>query len=374
MKLKVRANVRDYQRDSYLGESSDLNGDFTPIDCSLGYAQWGTSLLAATAHSDFDPQCLSAYPEDMFFEKTLKPLLLDRFRVTGVEPSQIFFGHGSFNLAERIIHKLVEPTNMLGVGPQFNEIPSEFVAAGGNYNPIEIEGPDYGFPVTKIASALASGLPSLLYLDNPNNPLGYLISLEDIMLLAKTAAEFGTIVMVDEAYGDFVEDRFSAIHLVEQLPNLVVIRSFSKCLGLAAERIGYAFMSKELAKVYTALDVPFEPGLYAAQLAAATLQDKSFLKGIREEVKKVKATLSSTLETLGFTILPSHPAVSIMTLHSSIDNVVEKLASVGISVEPGSCFSTTHMGWNDHFCRIRVVRAGEEQELIKRLETLAGKS
>jgi histidinol-phosphate aminotransferase len=367
----VRNNVLEYQRDTYLGSAIKLNPRFAVIDCATGFSQWGVSALAIQAHKDFDPRALAAYPE-LQYDKLLKPVIMERFKVVGLREDCLFFGHGSFNLAERLIHKMIKPSCMLGPGPQFNEIPSEFVAAGGRYHPVPIDPTSTDpFPVEDLEQLLEMEDASVLYIDNPNNPLGYLVELPVIARLVKAAEKRDIIVIVDEAYGDFVADDKSAAHLVPEFRNLVVIRSFSKALGLAAARVGYMFLSEELASYYRQLDVPFEPSLYPATLAQATIKDGAFIEGIRAVVARTKERVTHSFLRHGWDVLASHRATSILTVHRDGSNVVEELASIGISVEPGSAFKATHSQWDDSYCRVRIPPEDQIEELDQRLALLS---
>ncbi len=77
--------------------------------------------------------------------------------------------------------------------------------------------------------------PKLIYLVSPNNPIGYKVKAEDIEVLLEQFPD--TIVVVDEAYVEFAGD--SCCQLIQEYPNLIVVRSFSKAFGLAGLRIGY---------------------------------------------------------------------------------------------------------------------------------------
>lgn len=368
----VRSNVQGYARDSYLGAVAPvLSEEFPLIDCATGFAQWGLSPRAIQAHRDFDPTTLSAYPE-LTYDRLLKPAILEKFGVSGLSADQIFLGHGSFNLAERLIHKFIQPSRMIGPGPQFNEIPSEFVAAGGEYLPVPISQADYLFPLEELRRELNPRV-SLLYIDNPNNPLGRLIGLREIEVLVQAAEASGTIVLIDEAYGDFVPDSFSAAHLVSRFNNLAVIRSFSKMLGLAAARVGYMFLSKELAAGYRPLDVPFEPSLYSATLASATIGDSGFIAGIRRSVAATKKTVVEKFLEFGVEVLPTHGVTSILTVRIQGDNLPEAFASVGVTIEPGSAFQKTHPGWDDSYCRVRVPNEESIASFCGRIEILANR-
>ena len=362
--LRLRTALQGYVRDTYLGNVPALNQSFAPINCSIGSSQWGVSKRAKEITISAEQNVV--YPE-LFYDRLLKPAILERFGVAELTNDLLFFGHGSFNLAERLIHKFIAPDIMLGVGPQFNEIPSEFVAAGGTYVPIGIRPPHYAFPLAELLDSVRSSV-SIVYIDNPNNPLGRMISAADMGKIAGKSVEHGVIVIVDEAYGDFVLDAESAAHLVLRYDNLVVLRSFSKCLGLAAARVGYMFMSRALAERYRPIDVPFEPALPSAMLAKATLDDRTFIERVRERSAATKSRLTPELIACGMSILPTHPATSILTLHHAERNVVEMMSEIGVSVEPGSAFRGTHSGWDDSYCRLRLPRESDVDEFVRRLK------
>ena len=89
---------------------------------------------------------------------------------------------------------------------------------------------------------------NVIYLDNPNNPTGKIIPLEEIEEVVKKAAELDIAVIVDEVYGDFMSKENSSISLINQYDNLLIVRSFSKGFGLAGLRIGYVILPKSFAR------------------------------------------------------------------------------------------------------------------------------
>ncbi len=270
MTLRIRASLLYYHRDSYVaaGYTHEGNaqgpgapdGPFAPdgggtIDCASGFVRFGAARVLETALRNIDPRAVSRYPE-VAHETLLKPAILERFRPEGLGPAQLFLGHGSFNLIERVIHKLLQADGMLGVGPQFSEVPSEFQEAGGSYQAFPLDEAGFRLPVAELEEALAGRPVSIVYVDNPNNPLGQLFDPADLERLAHACDRRGAVLLVDEAWGDYVDDAESAIHLAGRFPNVAVVRSFSKALGLAGERVGYMFLSEPLAKYYRQVDIP----------------------------------------------------------------------------------------------------------------------
>lgn len=369
--LQIRPHVGRYKRDSYLNKTPSLNPDLPSIDCAVGCSQWGMSSSVRRAHDSFDPNEVSAYSE-RYHRCVLVKAILDRFNISGLSEDQVFLGHGSFNLAERVIHKLVNPTLLLGVGPQFNEIPTEFVAADGKYEPIPRSSNDgFEFPMARVLDRIGKGLFSMVYIDNPNNPLGVMLDNSKLELIVAQAEKHGILVFIDEAYADFLPDECTAAHLVPFHSNLIVVRSLSKAHGLAALRVGYMWMSKEVAKFYKQLDVPFEPTLYSAVLGVAAMTDYAFMNELRETVRRSKKMAIAAFQDAELEILPSEPTVSIITVQRTGGDVCKEMDKVSILVERGSDFIQTHKGWNDGFCRIRMPAPQHMEEFCRRIRTLA---
>jgi histidinol-phosphate aminotransferase len=371
--MKIRKHLKEYRRDTYLSEeeTAKLNPSFVPIDCEVGYSPFGCSPLMLEKIKNTDFAAVAAYGE-MFYAKTLKPAILKKFAHANLKPKNIFFGHGSFNLAERVIHKFIEPTSMLGYGPQFNEVPSEMIAAGGEYVPITTNLKNFDFPLATIINELESDSHSVLYLDNPNNPTGNLLGLDIISELAKIAEKKGTVLLIDEAYGDFVNDQFSAFSLIRERKNLMVIRSFSKGLGLAAQRIGYMAVSDHLIDEcnFAQLDVPFEPSLISAIMAEYVLGDADYLQTIRQKSRKTKKIIVDTLLNARIEVLPTHPDVSILLAHKTDENLYAKFLSKAIKVENGAAYVQTNPIMDNSFVRIRVPSEDLLDDLIDRIKQM----
>jgi histidinol-phosphate aminotransferase len=372
----IRDVLRNYTRDTYirrtpLCDSCDGPEAFAGgiLDCATGIFEYDLSPRVARALCEFDVHRLDRYTP-YSIEVRLKQAILDRFRPAGVTEQQVFLGHGSFNLLERLIHKFLKPGMMAGVGPQFSEVPSEFEAAGGHYRQFLLIEPDASLPMNALERELGTDAWSVLYLDNPNNPLGRAFDPAQVEHLAAICDRTGTVLLVDEAFGDYLDDAASAIHLVPRYRNLIVVRSFSKALGLAGERIGYMFLSAELARVYREVDVPYEPGIVAQTLAIETLSDPAWMDRVRAEVRQAKKRIVEALSHTDVRVLPTHPDVAIMAIQRPGADLSCDLRQKGIVALPGSAFANTHPVWDDSFCRLRVMHGDQLDLLCARLRTL----
>ena len=162
----------------------------------------------------------------------------------------------------------------------------------------------------------------------------------------------------------------TAANLVGRHGNMIVVRSFSKALGLAGERVGYMFLSDNLARYYRQIDVPFEPGIVAATLAREALADTAWLARVRAEARSAKARIVEVARGAGLEVLATHPDVAILSLRSLSRNVVAELGRRGIRVLAGSSFTQTHPGWDDRYCRLRVVHGEQLEHLCRRIASL----
>jgi len=140
---------------------------------------------------------------------------------------------------------------------------------------------------------------SLVYICNPNNPTGTAVPSEALAAFLRSLPT-NVVAVVDEAYIDFVDATgvASVAPLVRQLPNLVVLRTFSKLHGLAGLRIGYGLVSEPLAKSVAdwMLVWPNSTGLAAA---SASLADTRFQKSTRAAIITDRQRVHAALDRLG---------------------------------------------------------------------------
>ena len=125
---------------------------------------------------------------------------------------------------------------------------------------------------------------ALTILCNPNAPSGTLVSLPEIVRLAQAVAG---ILVVDEAYVDFASSEgASAIPLISQLPNLIVLRSLSKSFSLAGMRIGLGFASPEIIAGMRKVRDSYNLDRLSIVAGAAALEDLAWMKRNRRRIQR----------------------------------------------------------------------------------------
>ena len=135
------------------------------------------------------------------------------------------------------------------------------------------------------------GKPNMVFLCSPNNPTGIIESKEMVTALLDICSKTGTLLLVDEAYGEFSD--WSAIELVEDNAPIVVTRTFSKAHGFAAGRLGYAVGAKRIVDGLKEVLLPYHldsfkqiAGITALKYQDEMMQRVQYLKSQRDQVSK----------------------------------------------------------------------------------------
>ena len=171
----------------------------------------------------------------------------------------------------------------------------------------------------------------LIFICNPNNPTGTLLDAEKLFDFIKKVPEH-VITVVDEAYIDWVSDESypSAIKMVEDGRNLIVLRTFSKIYGLAGCRVGYAIANAEVTECLGA--VAMGPNRIGAAGAAAALDDIEYYNAAKENNSTQREYLTREMEKLGITVVPSSTSFIYFAPHCDTKDCMDFLESQGVFI------------------------------------------
>ena len=244
--MKVKACLNYLARKSYVSlEPLNKRGEL--LDCSLGSNLFGVSHRVLDAAKEYDWSGVWRYPDPTYQDLKEK---ISRFWVeyADLDKRQIQIANGAVVVLERVNKIFVgSGAKVLGYSPQFTEYTTDVEACGGRYEAVLLDpGERFKFHVERLLAKISEDY-SLVYIDNPNNPTGQVISLSQVEEITRQASKKGVVVIIDEAYGDYMGKENSAVNLIDKYTNLIVVRSFSKGFGLAGLRIGYGIFSCELA-------------------------------------------------------------------------------------------------------------------------------
>ena len=218
----------------------------------------------------------------------------------GVAPSQIVLGAGSgelLKMAGLLAVTTASGAEVVASRPTYEELPVFAQTLGLKVNWIAPD-TDHRHDLPAMRAAITA-LTRLVYICNPNNPTGTAVTRDALETFIRSVP-VGCTVIVDEAYVDLVDQPGVATvaALVNDVPNVVVLRTFSKLHGLAGLRIGYAITPAQLAPSLAALSLtwPNSTGLAAA---IASFNDRAFLKATRAALTGDRARVHATLDRLG---------------------------------------------------------------------------
>jgi len=180
---------------------------------------------------------LRMYPEDE--EAKLRDKLTSYI---GVSAECLAISNAGDELIDRIIRLFIQKGDVaISFAPSFAIPRLCMKRQEGEYITVPLKG-DFQLDVPAMLAKF-SEKTRLLYLCSPNNPTSNQMKPRDIETLIKA---FPGIVILDEAYGEFAE--YSFVPRIQEFPNVVILRTFSKAFGLAMLRLGYAVANPELAK------------------------------------------------------------------------------------------------------------------------------
>ena len=197
----------------------------------------------------------------------------------------------------------------------------------------------YGFDVDGMLAALTPRT-KMVFLCNPNNPTGTAVGRRDFLRLLEGVPE-EVLLVSDEAYMEFADDpEFpDTVPLVARHPNLVVLRTFSKILGLAGLRIGYAAAHPDLVALALRVREPYASNALALAGALAALDDREFLERSKRTVAAERRRMGDLLASRGVRFVPSQSNFLLVLPDREADGVAEALMARGVLVR-----SLSHQG------------------------------
>ena len=341
----LREYFQRYQITDYLGPA--VIGD-VKFDCALGTNPYLDTQIVEDC-LERATWTVNAYEFSAYDPLRDRLLAYWRGTVPGLDRRNLAFGAGTFGLIRDTCTFTLDRGGMAwGYAPQFPRIESEVRLRRARYGWVSMEPPlkkaveqagvrtsgnrpkkvveqaprggnadttvsstdaqPYRFDADRLLARLPEPV-DLVYLDSPNNPTGQVIPLADIARITARARDLDAIVLVDEAYGDYVDQGRSAINLVPLFDNLAVIRSASKFWGLPNHRIGYVVAHPGLIELYDKVTAPFPFTDFSARVFTYLLDRADEVERSRELVRRAKTELMALPG-----VLTTDPATPILTL------------------------------------------------------------
>lgn len=202
----------------------------------------------------------------------------------------------------------------------------------------------------------------VIFISNPNNPTGTFFSNGEIKDFVKKV-ESGVLIIIDEAYIEYIDKSFAEETDMRDFPNVLVLRTFSKVYGLAGLRVGYGLGHKDLVSLMDRVREPFNVNSLSLAGALAALKDKEYVGKVVAANEAGKNYLYSAFKKLGMTFIETGANFILVKLSGQKSaGISEKLLDAGVIVRPMDRF-----GYSD-MIRITIGTHNENVKLVKALK------
>ena len=278
-------------------------------------------------------------------------------RYFGIRPEELLLANGGDDALRVFFDTFVEPGTSIQIcEPTFPmyRYYAEIYAARIS---VLRYGSEMEFPLERVIAALRKK-PRVLFIANPNNPTGTLLQKIELLRILKAATQ--TVVVMDEAYGEF--SGFSAMPWIRKYPQLFLAKTFSKVAGLASLRLGAVIACEEsLALVRRAMP-PFPVNLAALVAAEAAINDRATMRGYVSEVLRLRRSLAEELKRLGVKTYPSAGNFLLANFGPNGPALFQKLEKRGILLRERS------KDIGPGFVRITIGTQSEMRRLLKAIQ------
>ncbi len=348
MKVKLPVRRAIFQRQTY---EAPAEGRFGKVRLDFNENTSGCSPAVLRALAKLSAKKLAMYPE---YAGTTQKLA----RNYGVHANELLMTNGGDEAIRVFFDSFVDAgSRLLICEPTFPMYRYYGEIAGARIDTLRY-GRTMEFPRRNLFVALKKK-PRVLFIANPNNPTGTLISTAEIKRILTAAPN--TAVVIDEAYAEF--SGVTVLPLIRKYPNLFVTRTFSKAAGLASLRLGLVMACAESLGILRRAMSPFAVNGAVLVAAEAAVSDAGRIKKIVRNTKRVRDWFAKELKKMGAKTFPSAGNFLLVDLGPSGPDLVRDLEAKEILLR----------GRKDGLVRITIGTSEEMKLVTRELKALIGK-
>jgi len=338
--------IEELQRELGLGEIIKLASNESPLGPAPG-------AIDAAKHALAD---IARYPDGNGF--TLKERLS---AMLGVSAAQITLGNGSNDVLEFVARAFAGPGSEI-VFSEHSFVVYSLVARLVGAKGVAVPARDYGHDLDAMSKAINTNT-RVVYIANPNNPTGTWVDGNALATFIASVPD-DVVVVVDEAYREYVADEGypDCVAWLNERPNLVVTRTFSKAYGLAGLRMGYAVSHAQIADLLNRVRQPFNVNSVALAAAHAALSDEAHLARAIALNREGLAWLEAQFDRLRLPFIPSIGNFISFELPGDAEPVYQALLREGVIVRAIGAY-----GMPRHL-RVSVGLREENRRFVQALE------
>lgn len=277
----------------------------------------------------------------------------------GWKPEGTLAGNGSNELIQAVLMVTVNAgTRVLISEPTFTLYRQIVTVLGGEVLSVPLTA-GFQFDLDAISERAVKERADVIILCSPNNPTGCRIAEEDLLRLAQN---FDGLIVIDEAYHEF--SGRTVVPLLAELPNLIVLRTFSKAMAMAGLRVGYLLASPELAREVHKATLPYSLNFFSATAAEVVCERYDLLKPQIEMIVNERERLLKKLAAIqGVEPVPSSANFLIARAALPPRKIFEELVARDILIRDVSKYPML-----SEYFRLSVGSPEENDRLVAALE------
>ena len=304
---------------------------------------------------------INLYPDGNAFY--LKHKLADKLTV---RPENLILGNGSNEIIEFVGHAFMQPGAEVIVS-QFCFAIYPLTAKLFGADVITVPAVNHGHDLPAMLAAITPRT-RVLFVANPNNPTGTVVSKQELMDFAGRVPA-NVLLVLDEAYIEFLDDPADFIAEIRrgQKTNLLLMRTFSKIFGLAGLRLGYGIGNPELITALEKIRQPFNINSIAQAGALAALDDAEHMRRTRENNAAGLKLYADAFQKLGLEFVPSAGNFILVRVGEG-QRVFEAMQKLGVIVRPMGGYQLPE------WIRISVGTPEQNDRCVGALKTVLNKS
>jgi threonine-phosphate decarboxylase len=287
----------------------------------------------------------------------------------GVGREEIAVANGSTELIH-LMPRLVSGGRGLIVAPAFAEYAFALERSGWSIDYFTLaSGDGFALSLPALKEKLREGY-DMLFVCNPGNPTGALLSKGAIEGVFELCRESGTFLVLDEAFIDFCEED-SAKKLMREFPRGVLLRSMTKFFAIPGLRLGYAIGAPETIGAIASLQDPWSVNTAAQVAGIASLSDADYCARTRNYIETERERLAAGLAGLSFLdVFPSRANYLLAEIRNGLSakELRSRLIEKGILIRDCSNFQ----GLDGRFFRVAVRLREENEMLLEQLKGICG--
>jgi histidinol-phosphate aminotransferase len=298
-----------------------------------------------------------------------EPVLIEAIaKKNNVSPEQVTLGAGSGEILTNAVRAFTSPSRPLATAwPTFENPRTTAEKIGTPVRAVDLD-KDLRIDIDKLVEA-AKGA-GLVFFCNPNNPTATVHGASAVADFVKRvrAASPDTVILIDEAYHDYVTDPAykTAMDIAKSTPKVFVARTMSKAYGMAGMRIGYAVGDKEVIDTLNRFRMPYAINLPGIAAATVAINNQAHIDRERKRNTEVKQFTLKAFEQMGFKATDSQANFIFVNLNRPAKPFRDACAQQGVLVgRDFPPYEKTH-------CRISIGTMEEMQRAVEVFKKVLG--